>query len=270
MRQFILPEDWDGGPTCLIEGGRARYIGRVLRLGPGDSFPARDASGRLWDASVLGVSADRVLLAIRPGEGEARPASRVGLGGEPPQASVGIEARIVLFQSLPKGTKMDLIVRQATEAGAYAIVPIVSSRSAPAPEGSGRAERWERIVREAMQQSGSALRTQVLEPLPLPEVPAALAFLGFTSESPKVLLHESPLAQSSLHGYLTEAPHEVALCVGPEGGFSPDEVEFLLAAGFGPLRFAGAVLRAETAALCAIAAAQIILSERSSWTPRPQ
>jgi 16S rRNA (uracil1498-N3)-methyltransferase len=72
-----------------------------------------------------------------------------------------------------------------------------------------------------------------------------------------------------MHGYLNQEPEALALCVGPEGGFSPDEVGFLVAAGFKPLHFAGAILRAETAALYAVAAAQIILSERSSWIPKP-
>jgi 16S rRNA (uracil1498-N3)-methyltransferase len=73
-----------------------------------------------------------------------------------------------------------------------------------------------------------------------------------------------------MHGYLTGAPEAVALCVGPEGGFSQDEVELFLAGGFSPLRLEGAILRAETAALFAVAAARIILSERSSWIPKPQ
>ena len=87
--------------------------------------------------------------------------------------------------------------------------------------------------------------------------------------SPRVLLHEAPLAQATMHGYLTEARAGAVLCVGPEGGFAPTEVERLLGIGFKPLRLEGAVLRAETAALYAVAAAQIVLSERSSWIPEP-
>jgi len=124
-------------------------------------------------------------------------------------------------------------------------------------------------VKEAMQQSGSALRTEVLDPLAPRDLPPALGSLGLGPACPRILLHEAPLAQSSMHGYLTGAPEAIALCVGPEGGFSPDEVELFLAGGFSPLRLAGAVLRAETAALFAVASAQIILSERSSWIPKP-
>jgi 16S rRNA (uracil1498-N3)-methyltransferase len=269
MRQFILPEDWDGGATCIIEGGRAHYLARVLRLGPSSSFPGRDSIGRPWTCSVLESGPDRILLAIAPpltGEAELELQLRNG-------------PRIFLVQGLLKGTKMDMVVRQATEAGVSAIFPLLAARSVVQGaahgalkdgEGSGpRLARWRRIIREALQQSGSEWRTQLAEPLGLAELPAAMAAHGIFPSNPKILFHESPLAQSSMHGYLTGAPEAVVLCVGPEGGFAPEEVDFFLDEGFKPLRLAGAVLRAETAAIYAIASAQIVLSERSSWIPKP-
>jgi 16S rRNA (uracil1498-N3)-methyltransferase len=269
MRQFILPEDWDGSARCLVEGGRARYVARVLRLGPGDSFPGLDSAGRPWTCTVLESESGRLLLSVAPAP-EGRDSSLL------PDPRGGGEAlpRIFLAQGLPKGAKMDLVVRQAAEAGVAAVIPLLSARalasSAEAGGGAARRSRWDRIVREAMQQSGSATRTRVLEPIPPSGLAAALATLGLGPGLPRILLHEAPLAQSSMHGYLTGAPDAIALCVGPEGGFAPDEVDLFLAEGFRPLRFAGAVLRAETAALYAIAAAQIILSERSSWIPKPR
>jgi 16S rRNA (uracil1498-N3)-methyltransferase len=289
MRQFILPDDWDGGPNCRVEGGRARYVARVLRLGPGDSFPARDASGRAWACKVLESSPESLLLAVSPPPAEAeapgayapdirhgRPSPGPAAAGEPDLAAAAIPAataapRIILVQGLPKGAKMDLIVRQAAEAGVAAVVPLLSSRSAARGEGTGRERRsrWDRVVREALQQSGSSVSTKVLEPVQLSGLADTLAALGLGPECPRILFHEAPLAQSSLHGYLSQAPQALALCVGPEGGFAPDEAQSLVAAGFRPLRLAGAILRAETAALYAVAAAQTILSERSSWIPKP-
>jgi 16S rRNA (uracil1498-N3)-methyltransferase len=267
MRQFILPEDWAGGPTCLVEGGRAHYVSRVLRLAKGDTFPGRDGQGRLWDCRVLEAEPDRLLISVAPrAAGEA--------GGEylPEEPGADARTRIILVQGLPKGSKMDLVVRQATEAGAAAVIPLLSARAVPRGAergGSQRLARWERIVREALQQSGSGALTEVLEPISLLELPAALEALGAGPSVPRIVLHEAPLAQSSMHGYLTGTPEAVALCVGPEGGFATEELDLLLSWGFRPLRLAGAVLRAETAALYAIAAAQIILSERSSWIPKP-
>jgi 16S rRNA (uracil1498-N3)-methyltransferase len=166
---------------------------------------------------------------------------------------------------------MDLVVRQAAEAGVFAVISLLASRSLPSAGegGTRRADRWARIVREARQQSGSAVATVVAEPIALDGLPGALDAAGVEPSSPRVLLHEAPLAQSSMHGYLTGARAEAVVCVGPEGGFSPPEVERLGEFGFRPLRLDGAILRAETAALYAIASAQIVLSERSSWIPRP-
>jgi 16S rRNA (uracil1498-N3)-methyltransferase len=262
MRQFILPEDWDGGPSCLIEGGRARYIAKVLRLAPGESFPARDAGGRLRACTVLESSPGRVILSVSAGS--------AGIRSEEEYRPLSIP-RIILIQGLPKGAKMDLVVRQATEAGVAVILPLLSARVLEKGDrgGGARISRWERIVREALQQSGSGVRTEVLEPMSLGDLPAVLEASGFSSSDPGILLHETPLAQSSMHEYLTGTPESVALCVGPEGGFAQDEVDFLLRRGFKPLRLAGAILRAETAALYAVAAAQIILSERLSWIPKP-
>ena len=280
MRQFILPEDWDGGTRCLVEGGSARYMIRVLRLGPGDSFPGLDSSGRRWTCRVLESEGSRLLLSVAPppeGSDAARlPDVRAGGAAKVPcvSASPGEEAaplpRIILVQGLLKGPKMDLVVRQATEAGVSAIVPLLASRSIAQSEGgASRRVRWERIVKEAMQQSGTAAHTEVLQPIPPPGLSAALDSLGLWPGLPRILLHESPLAQSSMHGYLTGTPDAIALCVGPEGGFSRDEIDLFLGEGFAPLRFAGAILRAETASLYAVAAARIILSERSSWIPKP-
>ena len=269
MRQFILPEDWDGGPSCLVEGGRARYVARVLRLGPGDSFPGLDSGGRPWTCTVVESQSGRLLLSVAPAPAGTYAAALPDVHGS------AAFPRLLLLQGMPKGAKMDLVVRQATEAGVAAVLPLLSGRSLargdPKGEegGAARVARWERIVREAMQQSGSSTRTRIFEPMLLAELPAVLASLDLKPGDPRILLHEAPLAQSSMHGYLTGASDAVALCVGPEGGFAPDEVDFLLGEGFMPLRFAGAVLRAETAAIYAIAAAQIILSERSSWIPKP-
>ena len=128
MRQFILPEDWDGGPSCLVEGGRARYLARVLRLRPGDNFPALDSEGRSWTCSVAKAEPDSILLAVAQAEGhavhipDARHVTRdstSSIHADDSSSPLGPEfffPKIILAQALPKGPKMDLIVRQATEA----------------------------------------------------------------------------------------------------------------------------------------------------------
>jgi 16S rRNA (uracil1498-N3)-methyltransferase len=176
---------------------------------------------------------------------------------------------------------MDLIVRQAAEGSLSEVVPFEAERSVlkggEAPDG-GRTRRWGRIIREALQQSGSPVPTALHRPLDEEglfeywnELKAAHPLaLG-------ILLHQdpagpgeappggAPLAEPSLHRYLSAVPEILALAVGPEGGFSPAEVSRFLAAGFKPFRIGGAVLRTETAALYGVAAARVILLERESW-----
>jgi 16S rRNA (uracil1498-N3)-methyltransferase len=167
---------------------------------------------------------------------------------------------------------MDLVLRQAAETGVARVIPLATRRSV-ARQVEGREEsklvRWERIVREGLQQSGSAIATKVEEPVDIAGLPGRLQRGGGsgTEKALWLFLHEAPLAEIGLHGYLDCAPEEIVICIGPEGGFAPDEVEALEKAGFRPLLLPGAILRTETAALYAIASVEIILAERSSWIP---
>jgi 16S rRNA (uracil1498-N3)-methyltransferase len=286
MRQFVLPEDWDGRNDLRIEGGGARYLLRVLRLAPGDEFAGLDAQGRRRSLRVLEAGADWLLASVsRPlpddlpisglrdargsrGASAARPRRNgaADKAAEAPASRIGLP-RVVLVQSLAKAPAMDLVVRQAAEAGVARLIPLRARRSvgrAEAGREDARVDRWERIVREGLQQSGSAVHTRVERPVSVEELADRLGPPSGTRLC--LVLHEAPLAQTGLHEYLDGAPNEVVLAVGPEGGFAPDELETLERAGFRPLLLPGAILRTETAALYAVASVEIILSERSSWT----
>jgi 16S rRNA (uracil1498-N3)-methyltransferase len=278
-----------GEATCRIEGGTARYLARVLRLGPGDSFAGLGPDGLRRNCEVIEVGPDFILLGIGDvlenaaplpdthGSRDVRGHGRKQNAEQAMPQSAPVESpeyaslpRIVLVQALAKGPAMDLIVRQAAEAGVSRIIPLAARRSVSRAEGGRegtKLERWERIAREGLQQSGSPVATTIDEVSDLSDLPARLG-----PQRPNrlmLLLHEAPLAKTALHEYLNGTPEEIILCVGPEGGFAPDEVDALMAAGFKPLLLPGAVLRAETAALFAVASVEIILSERSSWIPCP-
>jgi 16S rRNA (uracil1498-N3)-methyltransferase len=168
---------------------------------------------------------------------------------------------------------MDLIVRQAAEGAVAEIVPFTAEHSIPRPEGGGagvsRLRRWERIIREARQQSGSPAATVLRPPLNLEGLFEYWeALKARHSKALGLLFHQVPLAQASLHGYLGSNPEIVVLTIGPEGGFSPAEVSRFLAAGLKPLTIGDTVLRTETAALYGAAAIRIILLESASWLPK--
>ena len=264
MRRFLLSEQPDGAGVVRLAGKDYRYLAKVLRLSAGDAFPARLPSGE--PALVRIVSVDSGVLT---GFAETRPG---GNGGTEAGVAAGPAAAalppLVLLQALPKGRKMDLIVRQAAEAGISRILPFVSrhSVSRPAEEGPGKIERWTRIVKEARQQSGSGVDTIVEA---ISDFDGALRYWrAFRRDRPDcvgVLLHQDPLAQGTLHGYLSGNVEAVVLAVGPEGGFSADEATSFLAEEFRPLLLGKNILRTETAALFAAAAVHVLLLEKASW-----
>ena len=253
MKQFILNNEPDGNGRVRLEGGDYRYLARVRRLAPGEYFPALLPDGAEIMIRVCSVD-NRTLVGEILRSENSRPDSHL-----PP---------IILFQSMPKGEKMDLIVRQAAEGGLTEIVPFVSEFSAVKIEKSGgqKFSRWERIIKEARQQSGSGTATVIRQPLSMDGLFAYWEQIKIQQSGVLGLLfHHLPLAKLSLHGYLDSSPEAVVLTIGPEGGFSPAEADRFVAAGFKPFTMGDTILRTETAALYAQAAVRILLWEKDSW-----
>jgi 16S rRNA (uracil1498-N3)-methyltransferase len=175
---------------------------------------------------------------------------------------------------------MDLIVRQAAEGGISVIVPFESEYSTVKIKSlhkQDKLERWQRIVREARQQSGSSISTIVKPPLGFDEVLRYWEELKqeFGGPGTGILLHHemlgkpgAPLEQGAFHDYLSNEPLFVVLAVGPEGGFSASEAARFLSAGFLPIKMGETIFKVETAALYGAAAVRIILLESASWRPR--
>ena len=128
-------------------------------------------------------------------------------------------------------------------------------------DGKGRLERFERIIKEARQQSGSPISTKVLEPVSVEKAAALWNTETSKGKTKAYILHEDGEQAKDLKSLLKseEEPEKIALAVGCEGGFSPKEFEILKQADFLPLHFNTNVLRAETAALYGIAVLQQLL-----------
>ncbi|MCL2608663.1 MAG: 16S rRNA (uracil(1498)-N(3))-methyltransferase [Treponema sp.] len=255
MKQFVLPTEPDGSGLLRLVGGDYRYLVRVRRLAVGECFPALLPDGRQVSAKVRSVEGASLTVELDGPETAAK---------LPP-------FRIVLFQALPKGEKLDRIVRQAGEAGTAEILPFESEFSDIKADAVGEAKfaRWQRIVREARQQSGSPVATRVHRPVKTDGLFAYWDTLRKETPDLKGLLfHHLPLADKGLHKYIEGKIDTVVIAIGPEGGFSPAEVERFLSEGFLPCTLGDTVLRTETAALYAQAAVRTILRERDSWKSR--
>ena len=293
MRQFLLDQVPGPGGRITLDGSDYRYLVQVLRNKEGSSVEARLPDGSLCsfivdsvdyrsktirlvrrdrgldDALAAGVSStinDSVdTVASASGSGETGPEGRFAPGASmPPLPDVpeGFPV-IVLFQWLLKGPKMDQVIRQATETGVSVIVPVSGERCLPRE--SGRAERWNRIVREARQQSGSPVPTSVSEGVPVSSIAGIWRNFSEGKRNAAFVLTEAPLARKTLHEYLGNGVGLVALATGPEGGMSSGELDDLSRAGFSCVHFRTNILRAETAALYGIAAVQTAITESEKW-----
>jgi 16S rRNA (uracil1498-N3)-methyltransferase len=257
MKQFILPVSPDKRGRICLSGEDYHYLVNVRRFASGTSFNARLPSGELALVRVCSVEKGRLTGVCLPRSGEAKE-------GESREAAL---PPMVLFQALPKAG-MDLIVRQAAEGGLREVVPFCSEFSVPriGEGGKEKQKRWQRIVKEARQQSNSPVTTEVRAPCTEEALWEYWQTLQDQYHAVGLLFHQTPLAQGTLHGYLNEDYELVVLAVGPEGGFSPGELTRFLSLGFKPMVIGNTVFRVETAALYAAAAVRTILLEKFSWT----
>jgi 16S rRNA (uracil1498-N3)-methyltransferase len=264
MKQFLLtnPPNEDG--LVQLRGRDYHYLVRVLRLKPGDTFPVSLPGGLSAEASL--VSSDGGIARVRLSGEKALHIAR-----DPSERK-----RLYLFQALPRSVKMDLIVRQASEWGVDEIVPFRSERSIEnEAENEARFERWQRIIKEARQQSGSGVETLLH---PLCSRPGAIDYwkeICRTDALPGLGLFfspERPLAKTSIHGYLKEMGNTVlhpgcsiALVIGPESGWSDEDEAAFIDVGFNKVWMGNNVLRTETASVSAISALKLMLLEDEAW-----
>lgn len=261
MRQFIAASLPDSRGTLTLTGKDFRYLHHVLRLQPGDAIHVRLPSGALQTMAVASISGRSISLSVCQ-EDETQETGVTAAELEAAEPSNRIP--LWLFQFMPKAQKMDLIVRQATELGTARVVPILGA-TCQKEAAHQRADRWERIVREARQQSGSPVETKISRPCNLTE--ALDLWKDSSGESScGVILYEKSQSTKAFHQALdVSAPSLAGLVVGCEGGITSIELEILVESGFIPVHLDTNILRAETAALYGLAVLQNLLTERHVW-----
>lgn len=241
-RRLVIPGVDLDTDRLVLPAQAVRHVVRVLRLGPGDRLLLLDGRGDHAEAVI--EQATRREVTVRLGPRTTEPT------GEHP----GLH----LIQALPKGGKLDEIIRRATELGVASVRPCLARRSVarPSPDRARkRLERWRRIAAEAARQ---CRREQVPEVNELVDLDAAL--VAAPADTLRVALWEDE-GQVSLAQRLSalEAGRGVTLVIGPEGGFEPEEVRLGRAQGFAPTSVGPLLLRTETAAVAACALAQLYL-----------
>jgi len=241
-RFFISPQNIKGN-SVSIDPEEARHIEKVLRLTTGDIVVCFDGSGREYRVRLEGRE-DGILIGqiIHTGLRESEPT-----------------LKLYLAQGIAKGEKMDTIIQKSVEIGVSAIYPVSSERSVvrlTEDKAEKKVQRWQSIAREACKQC----RRNLIPPVtPVMDFATLLQEIG---EKPAIMLYENE-DQTSLKSLLKNQLREISgqelfLLIGPEGGFSLQEVEAAGRQGIYTASLGSRILRTETAGLVA---ASIVLYE---------
>jgi len=231
------------GDRVVLGKEDSHHLLRVMRAEPGTEFVAL-AGGVEYECRLTGAEEGRAVGEVAA----SRPAD-----GEPP-------VRITLFQGLAKGEKMETVIQHGTEVGIAEFVPVATSRAVVKlePKKAGeRVERWQRIAREAAEQSR---RGAVPAVAPVASWKEAVARCG-QFDLALVPWEEGGEPLRAVLGSV-QAVRSVAVFIGPEGGLSADEVEVARRHGARAVTLGPRILRTETAGL---AAAVAILYAVGDW-----
>ncbi len=234
--RFFLPsEQWSEGALTLT-GEEARHCSGVLRCNVGERVTVFDGCGHEAGGTIAGISCGEISISVQTRETTLRP-----------------PAQLSLCQAVPKGKNMDLIVQKATELGASRIVPLLSDRTVvrlDADEVEKKRDKWRRVALEACKQCGQNW---------LPEIAAPVSVVDFLrqrsadSSELKLIAAIDDRARSLKKILADEStralPASASIMIGPEGDFTPAELDAAINADFLPMSLGPIVLRSETAAI---------------------
>jgi 16S rRNA (uracil1498-N3)-methyltransferase len=240
-RRRWIAEHWDEA-TATLEGAQADHLIKVLRMQPGAEADVV-AGGRVFHS---------VVAAVTDGSQGGAPEVRFNLLAEV-EAEPAMPVTLVI--STFKFDHMEWAIEKATELGVAAIVPVIARRTDKhlAQAAMKRAERWRRIAHEASQQSRRSDVPAIADPVKLADR------VRTASSAHRVVLAEQERS-TTLRGFLDEVLRtsgnempELELAIGPEGGWAPEEEALFDANGWRAVSLGARILRAETAAIAALA-----------------
>ena len=245
MYHFFVEPDQIEEERITILGEDVNHIGNVLRMKPGEKvlISAEGEMDRL--CGIEEIRRDEVICRIL----EVR------------KENNELPARIHLYQGLPKSDKMELIIQKAVELGAYRIVPVSTKNTVvklDAKKAESKVKRWNAIALAAAKQSKRSV---------IPEVAPVISFGQALEEVKgfdlKLIPYENADGMAKTRELLGKAApgQDIAVFIGPEGGFDPGEIEKAQDAGTEPVTLGKRILRTETAGLCILSALMMQLDD---------
>ncbi|MFG6356112.1 MAG: 16S rRNA (uracil(1498)-N(3))-methyltransferase [Acetatifactor sp.] len=234
MYQFFVEPEQIQGKEILIRGGDVNHIKNVLRMKAGEELSVSNGvDGREYRCAIAEFSEETVRCELRFIK----------------EDGVELPSRIYLFQGLPKADKMELIVQKAVELGAYQVIPVATRRSVvrlDEKKAAAKVSRWQAVALAAAKQSRRGVIPQVC---PVMSFKQALAYAGDIPV--KLIPYELADHMDKTRELIDnlEPGQDIAVFIGPEGGFEEDEIETARASGAVPVTLGRRILRTETAGM---------------------
>ena len=244
MNRFFVNPDRMLNNTVDIDGEDAIHILKVLRLKEGDSIEICDGAGNDYKGILIKSSKSRVRVLLEnpsPTKGEPK-------------------IKVTLYQGVPKGSKMDLIIQKCVELGIHSIVPVITARTivdlSRAEKANKKVARWRKISEEAAKQSKRGIIPEIHLPLHYSEV------IEMVSDSLKLLPWEEESC-TSLRTALENAGKlkDISILIGPEGGFEKGEIDMAKQKGWNVVTLGPRILRTETAGMAVLSAIMFYMEE---------
>jgi 16S rRNA (uracil1498-N3)-methyltransferase len=247
-RKCFFVDRIDPCEDSVILGDRAaHHVESVLRMGEGDAIELCDGAGNGWKGVIAGREAGGVRICLRE--------KQLPRNESPLNLTLGL--------AFARSDRMELVLRQATEIGVHGFMAFRARRSQYGLSGGQAAkkrERWEKIAREAMCQCGRMKLPEIHLISDLPEFIHKVTSKGNEAgDGLRIVAWEEERGQN-LMGVWRSFPEcrELTVVVGPEGGWTPGEVEQLQGAGFHSVHLGTRTLRFETAALALVTSVQLL------------
>jgi len=219
-----------------LDGDTAHHLLHVLRVNTGDKIILCNGAATDYSGTIIAIKSKPPNITVKI---EETLLSRT----EPP-------TKVSLYQGLPKGDKMDLIIQKCVELGIHEIIPVITSR-AVARDSAKKAERYQRIAESAAGQSMRGI---------IPKVHTALSFddaVAQVTETTFIAYEDEQT--NNLNAMLTKRPAAIDIWIGPEGGFSKEEISALTNKGAKTFTLGPRILRTETAAIVSLAQIMFIV-----------
>lgn len=238
MYQFFVEPSQICDKNVIIEGGDVNHIKNVLRMKPGEEIAVSNGQdGKEYRCGIVSIEEDRVICELRFIK----------------EDGLELSSRVHLFQGLPKADKMELIIQKAVELGVYEIVPVETRRAVvklDAKKAKQKTERWQAIAEAAAKQSKRRIVPLVSEPVSFIQ-----ALKRAESMEVKLIPYELAEGMARTKEIFQNLPEDadIAVFIGPEGGFEEAEIEKAGESGVEPITLGRRILRTETAGFTVMA-----------------